>query len=232
MEKYGFVYLWFDKAYKRFYIGCHWGTEDDGYICSSSWMKKAYNKRPKDFKRRILVSNIPSRQQTFDEEYKFLQRIKPEEVKIRYYNWYVGHNKNHWSATPNAKSIAKKSGDARKGKSLDACSEETRKKISEAKKGKPFSDQHKEALKVSRAKQTFSEESNKKRSESLKKAYAEGKRAPTRKGKPRPKLVRLCLECCAATPSRRALYCLEHRYTAMNKTRANLADSKWANSKA
>ncbi len=165
----------------------------------------------------------------FSEELKLLQKIKPEEIRSKYYNLHIGP-RTHWSATPNAKSIAKKSGDARKGKSLGPCSAEKAKKISEAKKGKSFSDQHKEALKVSRAKQVFSEESNKKRSESLKKAYAEGRRAPFHKGK--PKLVRLCLECCAATPSRRALYCLEHRYTAMNKTRANLADSKWANSKA
>lgn len=28
-EKYGFVYIWFDKKHKRFYIGCRWGTEND-----------------------------------------------------------------------------------------------------------------------------------------------------------------------------------------------------------
>ena len=35
MEKYGFVYIWFDRKHKRYYIGCHWGHEDDGYVCSS-----------------------------------------------------------------------------------------------------------------------------------------------------------------------------------------------------
>lgn len=230
MEKYGFVYLWFDRAYKRFYIGCHWGTEDDGYICSSSWMKKAYDKRPNDFKRRLLVTNIQSRQKTFDEEYRFLQRIKPEEIKTRYYNWYIGH-KTHWSATPDAKTIAKKSGDARKGKSLGPCSAEKAKKISEAKKGKAFSDQHKEALKISRAKQEFSEESNKKRSDSLKLAYAEGRKKTNSVGY-RPKKEHLCVECGAETPSRRALYCPEHRYVAMNKTRSSIVDSKWDKSKA
>ena len=40
MEKYGFVYIWYDRKHKRYYIGCRWGTENDGYICSSSWMKK------------------------------------------------------------------------------------------------------------------------------------------------------------------------------------------------
>lgn len=41
-EKYGFVYIWRDKKHNRYYIGCHWGTTDDGYICSSPWMKQAY----------------------------------------------------------------------------------------------------------------------------------------------------------------------------------------------
>ena len=29
MEKHGFVYIWFDRKHRRFYIGSHWGTEDD-----------------------------------------------------------------------------------------------------------------------------------------------------------------------------------------------------------
>lgn len=29
-EKYGFVYIWRDRKYNRYYIGCHWGREDDG----------------------------------------------------------------------------------------------------------------------------------------------------------------------------------------------------------
>ena len=35
--KYGFVYIWYDRKHHRYYIGCHWGTIDDGYICSSNW---------------------------------------------------------------------------------------------------------------------------------------------------------------------------------------------------
>ena len=57
-EKYGFVYLQFDRKHKRYYVGCHWGTVDDGYICSSNWMRDTYNRRPQDFKRRILKKNL------------------------------------------------------------------------------------------------------------------------------------------------------------------------------
>jgi hypothetical protein len=53
--KYGFVYLWFDRKHKRYYVGAHWGKEDDGYICSSNWMRDAYKKRSQDFLREILI---------------------------------------------------------------------------------------------------------------------------------------------------------------------------------
>ncbi len=85
-EKYGFVYIWRDRKHKRFYVGCHWGREDDGYICSSSWMKKAYKYRPEDFKRRILVSRISSIKELRDIEHYYLNMIKPEEIKVKYYN--------------------------------------------------------------------------------------------------------------------------------------------------
>ena len=93
MEKYGFVYIWFDKKHQRFYIGCHWGTEDDGYVCSSRWMRKAYKRRPEDFKRRILCK-INNRDDLFDEEYKWLQQIKSKELGKRYYN-ITKHKHNH-----------------------------------------------------------------------------------------------------------------------------------------
>ena len=54
MEKCGFVYIWFDKKKKRYYIGCHWGHVDDKYICSSTWMRNSYSRRKQDFKKKIL----------------------------------------------------------------------------------------------------------------------------------------------------------------------------------
>ena len=39
-EKTGFIYIWFDTKRKMYYIGCHVGKEDDGYICSSKWKKR------------------------------------------------------------------------------------------------------------------------------------------------------------------------------------------------
>ena len=97
MEKYGFIYIWFDCKNKRYYIGSHWGTEDDGYICSSKWMSMAKLRRPEDFKRRILKRVYTSRKDLYEEETRWLQMIKPEEVKVRYYNFHK--TANHWTTS-------------------------------------------------------------------------------------------------------------------------------------
>lgn len=97
---YGFVYIWYDRKHKRYYVGAHWGTEDDGYICSSPWMKQAYNKRPHDFRRRILSTVNTNRQDMFDEEARWQSLIKDEELRVRYYN-IRRHGDRHWSSDTN-----------------------------------------------------------------------------------------------------------------------------------
>ncbi|MDR3502860.1 MAG: hypothetical protein P4L79_09780 [Legionella sp.] len=116
-EKYGFVYIWYDRKHKRYYIGAHWGTETDGYICSSNWMRDSYKRRSEDFKRRILSRIYTTRKDTFIKEQEWLDLIKLEEIRIRYYNLQIvarnnwkddmdknlsrkeKMSKNHWSKT-------------------------------------------------------------------------------------------------------------------------------------
>ena len=94
MEKYGFVYIWYDRKHKRYYIGCHWGTEDDGYICSSNWMNTSYNRRTADFKRKIIVKTY-IREELFELESQYLNMIKPGEFGKKYYNFQTTWK--HWS---------------------------------------------------------------------------------------------------------------------------------------
>ncbi len=84
-EKYGFVYIWRDRKHKRYYIGCHWGNINDKYICSSDWMKKAYKRRPNDFKRRILSYTL-DRATMLEEEVRWLNMIDDCELGKKYYN--------------------------------------------------------------------------------------------------------------------------------------------------
>lgn len=94
MEKYGFVYIWYDRKYKRYYIGCHWGREDDGYICSSTWMRNSFNRRKEDFKRRI-ITKTSIREELFELEDSYLNLIKNEEFGTKYYN--LQKHWKHWS---------------------------------------------------------------------------------------------------------------------------------------
>jgi len=132
MEKYGFIYIWYDRKNKRFYVGRHWGTVDDGYICSSKTMREAHRRRPNDFKRRI-VSETNNKEELIREEQRWLNMINPTEVGIRYYN------KTLKSTTPSTAGYNH--------------SVETRQKISESNKGKVRSDNFKQKLRDAANKQ-------------------------------------------------------------------------------
>lgn len=97
MEKYGFVYIWRDRKHNRYYIGCHWGHQEDSYICSSRWMRNTYRRRPEDFRRRILAFVYTTREDLYQEEYKWLCKIKPEEMRVKYYNLCL-KKFNHWTS--------------------------------------------------------------------------------------------------------------------------------------
>lgn len=83
----GFIYLWYDKKRKMFYLGSHKGQIADKYVCSSKHMIKEYKLRPNDFKRRIIEkcteSNLLIREQYW------LNKIKSKELyynNCKYYN--------------------------------------------------------------------------------------------------------------------------------------------------
>lgn len=145
-QKYGFVYIWFDIKHKRYYVGCRWGSVNDGYICSSRWMKQAYKHRPQDFRRKILKTNISTREQTYIEEQRYLNMIKPEEIKVRYYNLNIKNNDVWHKYEEHIKTVGQKISASKTGKSTGPCTPEKAKAISEAKKGKALTEEHKEAL--------------------------------------------------------------------------------------
>lgn len=196
MEKYGFVYIWYDRKHKRYYIGCHWGTVDDRYICSSSNMKSAYKRRPNDFKRKILKTNIYDKKQLLTEEYNWLSLIKNEELGKKYYNLH-NHHFNHWSTNESSKlTVGQKISKANKSDPKRSewmknrtISEETKEKIRQANLGKKYSDEvnMKKGIntrdysdiefrkKMSIAAKNRSEETRKKISENNKRLQAEGK---------------------------------------------------------
>lgn len=178
MEKEGFIYIWYDCKRKMFYVGCHWGTIDDGYICSSNRMRDAYRRRPHDFKRRIIQRGI-ERKELLNEEHKWLKLIEEKDYGKKYYNLKF-HKTGHWSIdeenkmTVGQKISKRKKGHTpwNKGKKLPSLSkdhrqkirdgvtrnwkecprtlsEESRKKLSAANKGKKLTVEHREKISAS-----------------------------------------------------------------------------------
>lgn len=181
MEKYGFIYIWYDKKHNRFYVGCHWGKEDDGYVCSSTWMLQAYFRRPNDFRRRILKSNIFSRSEMYEEEMRWLQMIKETEIKPnttlpRYYNFRIKSNATWLKDDDQRKIIGQKISLAKKGKKVGPYSDDHKKAISDAKKGWNPSSETRERMRQARLGKTHSDEWKVKNSEMVKEQWASGQR--------------------------------------------------------
>lgn len=131
----GFVYIWRDKKHNRFYIGSHWGSEDDGYICSSKWMRNAHYRRPHDFKRRILERVETTRKELLNREAVWLNLISDKEFGSRYYN--LRSNTTHWHGDPKLRlTISEKMSLIKKGVKLGP----------NKKKRAPMSDEHKAKL--------------------------------------------------------------------------------------
>jgi hypothetical protein len=172
-QKCGFIYLWRDKKHNRYYVGCHWGTEDDGYICSSSWMKKAYKNRSSDFRRRILKSNIEKRPDMFIEEMKYLNMIKPEEIKVRYYNLNIKNNELWHKYDERLKTVGEKISAAKKGKLIGKRDPSVGAKISASKKGTTFTEDHKKKLSEAKIGSKRSEEWKIENSKRMKLLWAE-----------------------------------------------------------
>jgi hypothetical protein len=175
-EKYGFVYLWRDRKHKRYYIGSHWGHEDDGYVCSSQWMKRSMKRRPQDFKRRIL-KYVYDRTILLEEEYKWLSMIKKEEIKVRYYNLYT-HKFGHWTAYEDKTLTVKEK--LRKANLGKKATEETKKKMAASQrkhhetvtdydylKGRPHSEETKEKMSEAQKGKARNPESLRKAAETL-----------------------------------------------------------------
>lgn len=173
MEKTGFIYLWFDRKHKRYYLGSHLGTEDDGYICSSRWMRQSYKRRPQDFKRRILERGI-AKEVLKEEEYKWLKQIKNEELGERYYNLTNILNGNGWvKGKPRSKETKQKVSEG-----LQKAWEEGRCSLNKShfKKGQApwnkgktrvYSEETLEKIKQARQQQVFTKEVIEKRSAKL-----------------------------------------------------------------
>ena len=142
-EKYGFIYIWRDKKYSKYYVGRHWGTVDDGYICSSPNMRNNLNNRPSDFKRKIL-SKVFTKEELVNEEQRWLNMIKPSECLTKYYNRSLKASTPTHFGFKHSKKTKMKMSKASKGKKK---TEEHKEKIRQSLLGKKLTEEHKANIK-------------------------------------------------------------------------------------
>jgi len=80
-----FLYLWRDSKNKKFYLGYHTGTTDDGYTHSSSVMESfKMDSKPTYMKRKILAYGTTD--DIYELETKLLKKIRSSDKKKKYYN--------------------------------------------------------------------------------------------------------------------------------------------------
>lgn len=132
VEQEAFVYLWYDASNKKYYLGKHKGTPDDGYTHSSTiWEAFTKDTIPEGVSRRILAYGTHEEMCILEHE---LLVDRKKRCWDRYYNESLGD--------PRYVDI---SGFAR--------SEETKRKISIANTGKSHTEEAKEKIKIARANQ-------------------------------------------------------------------------------
>ena len=124
-----FLYIWYDKCRKMFYVGMHEGQITDGYTSSSRWFNGEHQYRPNDFKRKI-IKTFNNRNSARKEEARFLRMIKESEFGKKYYNLKNGRPSGFEPWNKGKKNIY---------------SQETLHKMSNAKKGKPSKNQYTKA---------------------------------------------------------------------------------------
>ena len=125
-----FVYSWKNKISGKIYVGYHKGTPIDGYICSSKILLEEYAQNPNNFERFIIASGTVEDMVALESAILKAANAKNDPT---FYNMTNGDryfcNKGHTEETKDKIS---------KANSNRVLSEQSRKNMSEGRKGKKF----------------------------------------------------------------------------------------------
>jgi hypothetical protein len=158
-------------------------------------MLRAYNNRPEDFKRITISLVLSCKEDLYEEEQRWMNFIKPEEIKTKYYN-LTNKAGFHWTSVTDEnhlKSVGEKISIKNKGRNLRGVNKpltpegnaDWSQSISEGKKiafekrialtGEAMSEEHRLNLSVSHIGKIQTDAQQEKKSASLKQAWAEGR---------------------------------------------------------
>ena len=148
-------------------------------------MRRSHYNRPQDFKRRTLAIVTTSRADLYEEEQRWLSRIKESEIRSKYYNLCLSV-KNLWHQDPEKRLTVGQKISHTKLSNPDkqrrgAHSEETKKLMSERKKGGSFTLEHRAKLAASKRGTVYSDERKAAISQRMKEQYADGRRTAKKK---------------------------------------------------
>ena len=126
-----FVYKWTNMITGAFYVGYHKGSQDDGYVCSSKSDRFWDDFKNPNFvwKRKILFEGTT--EDCIKEEYKILNELNLHDELVYNNNKGGGIVFNH--------EVREKMAKRKLGKKRPPITEETRKRMSDAKMGKTYS---------------------------------------------------------------------------------------------
>lgn len=149
MKTYNYIYLITNNINGKIYVGKH-STDNlnDGYMGSGVALHRAYNKYGiENFTKKILAfADTEEKLNWFERFY-----IKKYHARTKGYNLTDGGEgtlgyEPWWKGKARSEETKRKISEANKGKKRAQFSEETRKKMSEAHKGKTMSDEQKQKL--------------------------------------------------------------------------------------
>ena len=144
-----FVYIWEDIPNQKFYIGVHKGTQDDGYTSSSVYLEEEMATRPLDFKRTI-IGWFETFEQACHVEAMLCRKVDAKN-NPNYYNRHNGdgefRNKGHSETAktnlskalkgkPKSAEHRAKISKVQLGTKRGPCSEERKRKIGDANRGR------------------------------------------------------------------------------------------------
>ena len=136
----GFIYLWINKINGKKYVGLHVGDEDDGYVGSGVVFKKAVKKYGIDcFERVVLHREYISEESLYQKEFDIINELNAvfslefynlSNYDPKYVNFVVGKKERF----PMSSKSKEKIREAATGR---VASDETKRKMSKTRKGRP-----------------------------------------------------------------------------------------------